>query len=89
MNSSKVLIAAACAGVLMTACGGHNDPVAVVVPPVTEAVPAEAATSPAVATQYVADLSAAPADTTDTLEPIATLPDSLASDDTAEPKTIE
>ena len=89
MNSKPMFLAAACAAALMTACGGGSDPVVAVVPPVTEAVPAEAATSPAVATQYVTALTAVAAAQTDTLEPVATLPDSLATDDTAEPKAIE
>ena len=72
----------------MAACGGRSDAV-VVVPPVTEAVPAEAATSPTAATQYVADLTAVATTQTDTLEPVATLPDSLATDDTAEPRLVE
>ena len=85
--SKKLFVAAFCAAALMTACGGGDDPV--VVPAVTEAVPAAAATSPTAATQYVADLTATAPAQTDTLEPVSTLPDSLATDDTAEPKAID
>lgn len=88
MNMQNML-GVLCAAALMAACGGRNDTVAAVVPPVTEAVPAEAATSPAVATQYVADLAAVAATQTDSLEPVANLPDSLATDDAAEPKLVE
>jgi hypothetical protein len=88
MSSKKMFVAVACAAALMTACGGGSDAV-VVVPAVTEAVPAEAATSPTAATQYVADLTAVAAVQTDNLEPISNLPDSLATDDTAEPRLVE
>lgn len=86
--SKRLFVLVACAAALTAACGGGSDTV-VVVPAVTEAVPAEAATSPTAATQYVASLSAVPAEQTDNLEPIASLPDSLATDDTAEPKLVE
>jgi hypothetical protein len=88
MMNIKMLVLAVGAVALLAGCGGRNDAVEVV-PPVTNAVPAEAATSSTVATQYVADLSAVPADQTDTLEPISVLPDSLASDDAAEPRLID
>jgi hypothetical protein len=77
-----------CVAALMTACGGRSDAV-VVAPAVTEAVPAEASTSASAATQYVATLSALPAEQTDNLEPVNPVPDSLATDDTAEPRLVE
>jgi hypothetical protein len=86
LNSKHVALSA-CTVVLMTACGGGDDDPAPA-PPVTSAVPAEAQTSSASATTYVAALSVVDAGTSDTLEPIATLPDSLASDDTAEPAAV-
>ena len=88
MNQRTLLLLAG-ALAMLSACGGRSDPVTVVVPPVTEAVPAEAATSPAAATQYVAELATVAETRTDGLEPIATLPDSLAVDDSAEPKTVD
>jgi hypothetical protein len=86
--NQQMLVLLVCASALMTACGGRSDAV-VVTPPVTEAVPAEAATSASAATQYVAALSALPAEQTDTLEPVNPVPDSLATDDTAEPRLVE
>ena len=74
---------------LMAGCGGGSDegtPVASV--PVTEAVPAEAATSPDAAMQYMTSLTAVTADASDTLEPVSALPDNMAIDDTAEPKVV-
>ena len=65
--------------------GGGGDPLA---GPVTVEVPAQTATSAAAATSYVAALATvSPADG-DALEPIAKLPDSLATDDTAEPRAV-
>ncbi len=87
MNKTMFVMLASAAA-LLTACGGRSDPVAVV-PAVTEAVPAEAATSPTAATQYVADLTAVAPMQTDSLEPVSALPDSLATDDTAEPRLVE
>ncbi len=84
----KVLVILACASALTAACGGRSDAV-VVVPAVTEAVPAEASTSASAATQYVAALSAVPTEQTDTLEPVNPVPDNLATDDTAEPRPLE
>jgi hypothetical protein len=84
----KMLVALACTSVLTAACGGRSDTVSMT-PPVTVAVPAEASTSASAATQYVAELSALPADQTDTLEPVNPVPDSLATDDTAEPRLVE
>ena len=88
--NQRVLAVLVGAAALVSACGGGGggDPI-VVVPPVTEAVPAAAATSPAAATQYVTELTAVPPAQTDSLEPVAALPDSLATDDTAEPKAVE
>lgn len=74
-----------CAALLLSACGGgggHDTP------PVTEAVPAAASTDSAAATQYLVQLTAVTPANSDTLEPLATLPDQLASDDTAEPREI-
>lgn len=76
------------AALLAAGCGGRNDAV-VMTPAVTEAVPAEASTSASAATQYIAALSAVPAAQTDALEPVNPVPDSLATDDTAEPRTVE
>ncbi len=86
--NKQMFVALVCASALITACGGGSDAV-VMAPAVTEAVPAEAATSPAAATQYVAALSAVPAEQTDSLEPVNPVPDSLATDDTAEPRLVE
>jgi hypothetical protein len=91
MNSklnSKHAALAVCTVVLMTACGGDDDD-PVPTPPVTSAVPADAQTSSASATTYVAALAVVDAGTSDTLEPISALPDSLASDDTAEPRAVD
>lgn len=72
-------------GLTLSACGGGGDhPVATVTPPVTQAVPAAAATEPSVATQYVSELSSTPEAQAESLEPVA-LPDTLATDDMAEP----
>ncbi len=70
---------------LLSACGGGGGGSST--PAVTEAVPAAASSDFGVATTYVAELTAEPASTTDTLEPVA-VPDSLASSDTAEPAEI-
>ena len=90
MKRTQQLVRAAVLGIVTTtmlvACGGGDDD-----PPpkvaVTEAVPADAATSSSVATGYVAELSAVPASTTDTLEPVA-VPEMLAQDDSGEPATV-
>lgn len=74
--------------VLAAGCGGRHD-VAVVTPAVTEAVPAEAVTSASAATQYLAALSAVPAEQSETLEPVNPVPDSLATDDTGEPRAVD
>ena len=87
--NQRVIVAVLGAAALLTACWGRDDDRVAAVPPVTEAVPAEAATSSTAATQYVADLTAAATTQTDSLEPVSTLPDSLATDDTAEPKLVE
>ena len=70
----------------LSACGGSSSPAPVAV---TAAVPAEVATSPAAATSYVGALSVVAEAQTDSLEPIAALPDSLATDDTAEPALVQ
>lgn len=86
--TKQSLLAMGFAAVLVSACGGggggggDNDPL------VTEAVPANAATNPEAATEYVTALTAVPESTTDTLEPITDLPETLATDDTAEPALI-
>ncbi len=85
--TKQSLMLTGCAALLLSACGGgggggNNTP------PVTEAVPAAAATDSAAATQYLVELTATAPATSDTLEPIAALPDTLASDDTAEPREI-
>lgn len=72
-------------GLTLSACGGGGDhPVAAVTPPVTEAVPAAATTDSSVATQYVSELSSTPEAQAESLEPVV-LPDTLATDDMAEP----
>ena len=88
MNQQMLVALVVCAAALTAACGGRSDAV-VVAPGVTEAVPAEATTSAAAATQYLASLSALPAEQTDTLEPVNPVPDSLATDDTTEPRLVE
>lgn len=73
------------APVLLSACGGggggSNTPAA------TAAVPAAASSDSGAATTYVAALVAVPATSTDALEPV-TVPDTLASSDTAEPAAV-
>jgi hypothetical protein len=86
--NKQMFAAVLCASAVLSACGGRSDAV-VVVPAVTEAVPAEVVTSPTAATQYVAALSAVPAEQTENLEPVNPVPDSLATDDTAEPRLAE
>ncbi len=86
--NQKLIVLLVCASALTAACGGRSDAV-VMTPAVTEAVPAEASTSASAATQYVAALSAVPAEQTDSLEPVNPVPDSLATDDTAEPRLVE
>ncbi|KNZ34346.1 MAG: hypothetical protein AD742_02970 [Methylibium sp. NZG] len=88
MKQHHLWIMAVGASVLAAGCGGRNDAV-VVTPAVTEAVPAEASTSASAATQYIAALSAVPAEQTDALEPVNPVPDSLGTDDTAEPRTVD
>ncbi len=82
----RMFVMLICASALLTACGGSDD--AVVVPAVTEAVPAEASTSPTAATQYLAALVAVDATQADSLEPVNPVPDALATDDTAEPQAV-
>ncbi|MGH6649085.1 hypothetical protein [Aquabacterium sp.] len=73
---------------LLVACGGDGGGGHTSTPAdITAEVPPAAATSPSVATSYVADLSAVPTATSDVLEPV-TVPDMLASDDNAEPTTV-
>lgn len=82
--SKKTLLAMGFAAALLSACGGgggHDTPV-------TEAVPSQAATSSVAATAYVTELVAVAPATTDSLEPITNLPETLAADDTAEPALI-
>lgn len=83
---SKLFIASLVVSSL-SACGGGSSSQAPVA--ATAAVPAEAATSPAAATSYVGALSVVAEAQTDSLEPIAALPDSLATDDTAEPALVQ
>ena len=86
MRKQKRAMVVAGALVLLAACGGGGDPVAV--PAVTEAVPAEAGTSSAAATKYLADLTAVAATRTELLEPVNLGSATLASDDTAEPTAL-
>lgn len=88
MSKQIMVLALLGASALMAACGGRSDAV-VMTPAVTEAVPAEASVSASAATQYIAALVAVPADQTDSLEPVNPVPDSLATDDTAEPRLVE
>ena len=88
MKKQMLLLALVGASALLAACGGRSDAV-VITPAVTEAVPAEASSSASAATQYLAALSAVPAQQTDGLEPVNPVPDSLATDDTAEPRPVE
>lgn len=81
--TKQSLLLMSCAAVLLTACGGGGSQG----PTVTEFVPAAASTDSVAATNYVAALTAVPASTTDTLEPVA-VPDTLASSDTDEPAVI-
>ena len=86
--SKKTLLAMGFAVALLSACGGGGgggiDSI-----PVTEAVPSGASTSSTEATEYVAELSTEPESTTDSLEPISNLPETLATDDSAEPAAVE
>ncbi|MBH1988260.1 MAG: hypothetical protein I8H76_13130 [Burkholderiales bacterium] len=73
---------------LLSACGGGGDdggvkPVAGSVDVTTQVAPA-AATDAAAATSYTSSLADTPASTGDTLDPVA-VPDTLGTDDTAEP----
>ncbi|RZL01185.1 MAG: hypothetical protein EOP36_12520 [Rubrivivax sp.] len=91
MNSPHKIVLAALIGTataaLLVACGGDDGPVPRQAADVTAEVPAAAATSSSVATTYVTDLSAVPAATSDTLEPV-TVPEMLAADDSAEPSVV-
>jgi hypothetical protein len=85
--TKQSMMLSGCAALLLSACGGgggggNNTP------PVTEAVPAAAATDSAAATQYLVELTAVTSASSEALEPVATLPDKLASNDTAEPREI-
>ena len=89
MRKHKRATVVAGALVLLAACGGGGgggDRVAA--PGVTEAVPAEAGTSSASATKYLADLTAVAAPRTELLEPVNLGSATLASDDTAEPTAL-
>ena len=91
MRKHKRAMVVAGALVLLAACGGGGgggggDSVAA--PGVTEAVPAEAGTSSASATKYLADLTAVAATRTELLEPVNLGSATLASDDTAEPTAL-
>lgn len=83
--SKKTLLAMGFAVAMLSACGGGGGGGST---PVTEAVPSGASTSSTEATEYVAELSTEPESTTDTLEPV-TVPDTLATDDSAEPAAVE
>jgi hypothetical protein len=74
------------AALLMSACGGGGG--GSNTPPVTEAVPAAAGTDSEASTQYLVQLTAVTPARSDALEPVAALPDKLATDDTAEPREI-
>ena len=89
MNRSASMGLVAVSVLWLSACGGGGGGGGASTPPVTEAVPAGAATDSTVAIQYLSDLTAVAPATSDTLEPVATVPDALATDDTAEPKVIE
>ena len=86
--SKKTLLAMGFAVAMLSACGGGGGGGGRDIP-VTEAVPSGASTSSVEATTFVAELSTEPESTTDSLEPIAVLPDTLATDDTAEPAAVE
>ncbi len=83
--TKQTLLLMSCAALLLTACGGggsRNDE------PAFSLVPSSAVSSSVGATAYVADLSSSPATATDTVEPISALPDTLPTDDGAEPREI-
>ena len=82
--TKQTLLAMGFAAALLSACGGGGGNSSI---PVTEAVPAAASTDSVAATSYLSELTAVPASTTDTLEPV-TVPDMLASSDTDEPVAI-
>ena len=71
---------------LLSACGGGGGGGSRG-PGVTEAVPAAVSSDPVAATNYVSALAAVPANSSDTLEPVS-VPDTLASSDSAEPAAI-
>ncbi|MFM9917839.1 MAG: hypothetical protein ACKVOX_18710 [Rhizobacter sp.] len=83
--SKQSWVFVSCVALLLSACGGGGGSNT---PPVTEAVPAAAATDSEAATQYLAQLTAVTPANSDALEPVAALPDKLATDDTAEPREI-
>lgn len=87
MRKLKRAMVAAGVLVLLAACGGGGGDT-VAAPGVTEAVPAEAGTSSAAATKYLADLTAVAAAQTELLEPVNLGSATLASDDTAEPTAL-
>ncbi len=88
MRKHKRAMVVAGALVLLAACGGGGGGDSVAAPGVTEAVPAEAGTSSASATKYLADLTAVAATRTELLEPVNLGSATLASDDTAEPTAL-
>ena len=69
----------------LVACHDYEDAPART-PAVTEAVPAGASTNATTATTYTSQLASTPSSQGDALEPV-TVPDQLATDDTAEPTT--
>ncbi|HOX67738.1 MAG TPA: hypothetical protein PKV56_07700 [Burkholderiaceae bacterium] len=75
-----------CVALLLSACGGGGGGDST--PPVTEAVPSAAAADSEAATQYLVQLTETAPASTDRIEPITDLPDKLAADDTAEPRSV-
>ena len=90
MKRTKFASLMAGALMLLAGCGGGGggDPV-VTAPPVTEAIPAEAGTSTAAATRYLAALTAVAAALAEVLEPVNLGPATLAGDDAAEPAVVQ
>lgn len=74
------------ATLLLSACGGGGGGGSRA-PAVTESVPAAVSSDVAAAVTYLSALSAVPASTADSLEPV-TVPDTVASNDTEEPSSV-
>ena len=84
--TKQSMLMGGCVALLLSACGGGGGGDST--PPVTEAVPSAAATDSEAATRYLVQLTAVTPGSSDTLAAVAELPDNLAADDTAEPRSV-